>query len=306
MGLSQWAGFESITTDEDIIENLNITGQTTMNVAGFSGQHSKFVIRDSYMERLQSGITAQISSVENIEFNNCDIDTIQIMGDTGVLKILNAYNGDVGRYVIDLNGHNIISLNLTGFFDLTYTPPQVPYSFLTNSASAGSTIGILSWVGYYQGTGGTNVLWTSGTGTITIVSYGTIAVTFQLSYIPGFPFGLEIAGPQYGFGTGAYSDVAALLISPNPPGTGAIQNMNQVSIDVYLPVTFAASTASTLKTYVGPQNPPTSLVVNDSEPAAITGTVVRTYRIKVPINWWFMCAVTGTGTSLGTAVLMPA
>jgi hypothetical protein len=274
--------------DESIIDDISPTSVGTTPL-GLSLQHCKAVVRDSYMEGT-AGPTAQISSSYTLEFDNCEMDTLKLTGGVACLRLLNHYNADDGTAILDLNGNSVNLLELQGFWDL-----KGAANFITNSSASTGTIVVLSYmVGYFVNSAGG--AFTGGTGAINILGYGFISVQFGTP-LTGFP--MTNASPT------AIQIVPT--ISTNPPASGTVyQNPNAVAEDLYIPIAFAASIASTVVIKVGPTSTPAYTVVSDSEPAAITGARTQTYRIRVPVGWYFSVAVTGTGTTIGTCVAVPA
>jgi len=274
--------------DEDIIEDISPTNNSSMNVPGFSAQNAKFVIRDSYMEGNQSKYTAQISSLYSIVFENCDIDMIKLVGNVSDLRLLDTYNGDNGYPVLDLDGNKVFQLTLTGWFDLKGSS-----TFFKNSSGSSATIDMMSISGFYQGSGGSGVNWLPATG-ITIGQYGTF-VLLQLVGLPGCPFSFQ--SPR------GYQ--LSLTIPTNPPVSGtAYQNGMQVAIEVRLPVYASVpGTAGSVTPSLGPSSPSQTLSA-EFVSGSTTASLLYVCRIMVPNGWYFK--FTGSGVTFGTAQIVPA
>ena len=91
----------------------------------------------------------------------------------------------------------------------------------------------------------------------------------------------------------------------NPPASGTTyQNSNDVAVTLYVPITFAASTASTVEIAIGPRSGDLTTLIDDSEPDT-TGARTKTYTVRVPAGWSFSVTVSGTGASIGTVIVTP-
>jgi len=136
-----------------------------------------------------------------------------------------------------------------------------------------------------------NLIYTSGSAFQWASGSGTFAVN---SWSDGDEFNNVTLG---GWGLG--------VTQPSSPGStsgSTYQNTYGRAMDLYVPVSFAASTASTFVAAIGPTSSPAITAVNDTEPLAITGARTQTYRIKVPAGWYYKLTVTGAGTTIGAAV----
>jgi hypothetical protein len=108
------------------------------------------------------------------------------------------------------------------------------------------------------------------------------------------------AGQQ--FRTNPYAP-NTLTLPANPPVSGTVyQNTTGTNIYIYLPVTFAASVASTFTPAVGPSNPPVNLP-SETTPSNTTG-FTRTYVLRVPAGWYYSFTISGSGSSFGTATVI--
>ena len=181
--------------------------------------------------------------------------------------------------------------NHMAFIDCVY--------FITQTASSGITIfepASSTAVSHYRVIGAFYFSSTGYTGAITEFIANSSASTFTRE---GFGF-LPLAGA-----TLVQSNAVAALTNPPISGT-AYQNTTGQDVDFYVPVSFAASTASTFVWAMGPTSAYGLNVYNDTEPSAITGAKTTTYRARIPAGWFYKLTVTGAGTTVGTGFIVPA
>jgi hypothetical protein len=102
-----------------------------------------------------------------------------------------------------------------------------------------------------------------------------------------------------------FGGVPTLALSANPPTSGTTYvNPYPFDLDLYVPVTFAASESSTFSASIGPDSTTANEIIDDSEPSQVTGAVTRTYLVHLPAGWYYSFAVAGSGSSIGTVVIV--
>ena len=215
--------FKSDNSDQFRIVSIYITGQTTAQPLGFSAVNSQCEFYDSYMEGV--AITGKIGSSLNQIFQNCQMDTLQLGGEVYSLSLINHYNYDDGKSLIDLNGYHVDYLYVSG-----YVGVKNGVTLFKNSSATANQIGQLDFHAYLQNDGNAGNKWID---TNTSILHLHVSAPNPGTALSGMPFVSVALNGIYGWAAGLGFGATTPAL---PAGTGsanAVQNTNPYSVRIF-------------------------------------------------------------------------